>query len=301
MILPTSPELIMTEPVGPAIARLRLHTHLRELRESQGHSASAVAKKMRWSQSKLNRIENGVVTIQPIEVKALLEFYDVRDSTEVERLMDLSEISRERRWWREEKLSQEFKDFVAFESEASGLYGYFALFIPGLLQTPQYAKALSSPAIKEAVADATGMNLTEVRRKRQKTLFDRLDSDRPPTVNMAIDEAVLLRPVGGYEAMAAQLDHLLAVSKRPTVKLTVVPLELGAHGGLGGTFELLEFAGSHDDDVVFIETPADDFLLTDKTKTETFRKIMEDLLSAGMSGPHAAEEISKARRRLRKV
>ena len=226
----------MTEPVGPAIARLRLHTYLRERREAQGHAASAVAKKMRWSQSKLNRIENGVVTIQPIEVKALLEFYDVQDPEEVERLMDLSEISRERRWWREEKLSQEFKDFVAFESEASGLYGYFALFIPGLLQTPQYAQALSSPAIKEAVADATGMNLTEVRRKRQETLFERLDGDHPPTVNMAIDEAVLLRPVGGPEVMAAQLDHLLAVSKRPTVHLTIVPLDLGAHGGLGGTF-----------------------------------------------------------------
>jgi len=289
----------MTEPVGPAIARLRLHTYLRERREAQGHTASAVARKMRWSQSKLNRIENGVVTIQPIEVKALLEFYDVQDPAEVERLMDLSEISRERRWWREEKLSQEFKDFVAFESEASGLYGYFALFIPGLLQTPAYAKALSSPVIKEAVADATGMNLTEVRRKRQETLFARLDSSRPPVLNMAVDEAVLLRPVGGAEVMAAQLDHLLAVSKRPTVHLTVVPLELGAHGGLGGTFELLEFAGSHDDDVVFIETPADDFLLTDKTKTETFRKIMDDLLSSGLSGQHATNEITRARRRLK--
>ncbi|MGW4941456.1 helix-turn-helix domain-containing protein [Actinoplanes sp. NPDC004185] len=289
----------MNEPVGPAIARQRLHTYLRERRETQGHTASAVARKMRWSQSKLNRIENGVVTIQPIEVKALLEFYDVQDPAEVERLMDLSEISRERRWWREEKLSQEFKDFVAFESEASGLYGYFALFIPGLLQTPEYATALSSPVIKEAVADATGMNLTEVRRKRQETLFDRLDSSRPPVLNMAVDEAVLLRPVGGAEVMAAQLDHLLAVSKRPTVHLTVVPLDLGAHGGLGGTFELLEFAGREDDDVVFIETPADDFLLTDKTKTETFRKIMDDLLSSGLSGKHATDEISRARRRLK--
>jgi hypothetical protein len=116
---------------------------------------------------------------------------------------------------------------------------------------------------------------------------------------MAVDEAVLLRPVGGAEVMAAQLDHLLAVSKRPTVHLTVVPLDLGAHGGLGGTFELLEFAGRQDDDVVFIETPADDFLLTDKTKTETFRKIMDDLLSSGLSGKHATDEISRARRRLK--
>jgi hypothetical protein len=288
----------MTEPVGPAIARLRLHTYLSELRESQGHRASVVARKMRWSPSKLNRIENGVVTIQPIEVKALLEFYGINDQTEVERLMELSEISRERRWWREEKLSQEFKDFVAFESEASGLYGYFALFVPGLLQTPDYAKALSSPAIKEAVADTTGMNLTEVRRKRQETLFERLDSNRPPALNMAIDEAVLRRPIGGHEVMAAQLDHLLAVSERKTVNLTVVPFDLGAHGGLGGTFELLEFAGRHDKDVVFIETPADDFLLIGEGRTETFRKIMDDLLSSGLTGEHAVDEIRAARRAL---
>jgi transcriptional regulator with XRE-family HTH domain len=289
----------MIEPVGPAIARQRLHLYLRERRETLELAASAVAKKMRWSASKLNRIENGVVTIQPIEVKALLEVYGVQDPVEVERLMDLSEISRERRWWREEKLSQEFKDFVAFESEASGLYGYFALFIPGLLQTPQYAEALSSPVIREAVADSTGMHLTEVRRKRQETLFDRLDGSRPPTLNMAIDEAVLLRPVGGSQVLAAQLEHLLDVAKRATVHLTVVPLDLGAHGGLGGTFELLEFAGEQDKDVVFIETPADDFLLIDKAKTETFRKIMDDLLASGHSGTDAIREITKARRRLK--
>src|SRR6476619_1770645 len=68
-------EAAMTEPVGPAIARQRLYTYLRERRESLGHPAATVARKMRWSPSKLNRIENGVVTIQPIEVKALLEFY----------------------------------------------------------------------------------------------------------------------------------------------------------------------------------------------------------------------------------
>jgi len=287
----------MTEPVGPAIARQRLHTYLRDRREAQGHTPSAVAKTMRWSQSKLNRIENGVVTIQPIEVKALLEFYGVHDPDEVERLMDLSEISRERRWWREEKLSQEFKDFVAYESEASGLNGYFALFIPGLLQTPAYAQALSSPAIREAVADSTGMDLTEVRRKRQETLFDRLDGDRPPRLMMAIDEAVLLRPVGGDQVMVDQLDHLLEVCERPTVELTVVPLALGAHGGLGGTFELLEFAGKQDENVVFIETPVDDFLLIERAKTETFRKIMDDLLSSGLSGDDATREISTARRR----
>jgi transcriptional regulator with XRE-family HTH domain len=295
----THREVAVTEPVGPAIARQRLHTYLRERRESLGHSASVVARKMRWSQSKLNRIENGVVTIQPIEVKALLEFYGVQDAAEVERLMELSEISRERRWWREEKLSQEFKDFVAFENEAAVLYGYFALFIPGLLQTREYAAEITSPAILEAVEDSTGTNLVEVRRKRQETLIDRLDGGHPPTLHMAIDEAVLLRPVGGSRVMAEQLDHLLEMAKRPTVHLTVVPLRLGAHGGLGGTFELLEFAGRQDEDVVFIETPADDFLLTDKTKTETFRKIMEDLLSSGLSDAEGLKEIRKARRTLR--
>jgi transcriptional regulator with XRE-family HTH domain len=289
----------MIEPVGPAIARQRIHQRLRMLREELDLPAQTVADAMRWSLSKLNRIENGKVTIEPIAVKALLEYYGVDDPGEIDTLMDLSETSRERTWWRDRALSDEFKDFVAYENEASHLYAYQASFVPGLLQTPEYAAAITSVIIGKDVPDPAVTEVVSVRMKRQESLHERLDSEHPPAVSHAIDEAVLLRPVGGDEIMAAQLDHLLAMAARPTVQLTVVPLSLPGHPGLGGNFELLEFAGDKDADIVFIESPTRDFLLKDRKSRQLSRGNMEKLLDAGQYGDQALRTIRKVRRSLR--
>ena len=90
----------MTERVGPALARMRLSNQLREMRHDR--PAADVARAMHWSLSKLNRIENNKVTIQPIEVEALARHYGVADSAEVGRLVELSVASRRRMWWRDE-------------------------------------------------------------------------------------------------------------------------------------------------------------------------------------------------------
>jgi hypothetical protein len=137
-----------------------------------------------------------------------------------------------------------------------------------------------------------------VRIKRQETLVDRLAGPYPPSLSHVIDEAVLLRPVGGYEVMSAQLDHLLAMVERPTIGLTVLPLKQGAHSGLGGTFELLTFSEDDDLDVVFIETTGSDFLLTDKQETETFRLIMKDLLDTDATGDSLKRTVRSARKAL---
>jgi len=289
----------MTQPVGPAIARQRIHHRLRELREERGLPAQRVADAMRWSLSKLNRIENGKVTIEPIAVKVLLEFYGVDDPGEIDTLMDLSETSRERTWWRDRALSDEFKDFVAYENEASRLFAYQGSFVPGLLQTAEYAAAITSVIIGKAADDPAVGEVVAVRMKRQESLHQRLAGERPPTLHHAIDEAVLLRPVGGDRIMAAQLDHLLAMAARPTVHLTVVPLSLPGHPGLGGNFELLEFAGDADADVVFIESPTRDFLLKDRKSRQLSRGTMEKLLAAGRPGAETIRMIREVRASLR--
>src|SRR3954452_20372122 len=120
----------MTEPIGPALARARLSGYLRTLREDQ--PAANVARAMHWSLSKLNRIENKKVTIQPLEVEALARHYGVNDQDEIRRLVELSVASRRRMWWRDEheKLDEDYLTFIAFENDASHLYGYQATFVP---------------------------------------------------------------------------------------------------------------------------------------------------------------------------
>jgi hypothetical protein len=274
----------MSEPVGPAIARVRLSTHLRTLRGDR--PAAEVARAMPRSLSKLNRIENNKVTIQPVEVEALAHHYGVREPAEIRRLVDLSLISRRRMWWRDEHehLDEDFINFIAFENDASHLYGYHASLLPWPLQTPEYALAMTSSILRKPIDDPDVRKVVDVRLKRQETLRDRLDGDFPPRISLAVDEAVLLRPVGGDEVMTAQIDHLVAMAARSEVQVVVLPFRLGVHPGLGGTFELLTFSEDEDLDVVFIETPATGFLLTDAADTTPFREIMDELLATDPAG-----------------
>jgi hypothetical protein len=291
----------MTEPVGPALARIRLSTYFRKLRHER--PAAGVAKAMLWSVSKLNRIENNRVKIEPLEVRALAEHYGITDPAEVDRLVGLSLAARQRMWWREEHTplskvptaDEAYLEFIALENDAAHLYGYQSSFVPPLLQIPRYAEALTSSVIRKPIDDPAVRKLVDVRLRRQETLQSRLDSPRPPSVSLAIDESVLLRPVGSDEVMSAQLDHLLAMNDRPTVRLVVLPLRLGAHPGLGGPFELLTFPLATDPLVVFIETPASDFLLTDEEKTPTFLAIMDSLLRLDSEGRSLAEAVRHAR------
>lgn len=291
----------MTERVGPALARMRLSTYFRDLRGDR--PAADVAKRMLWSVSKLNRIENNQVKIEPNQVRALAGYYGIKNPAEVERLVQLSLDARQRMWWRDERTPMSklpsadvaYLDFIALENDATHLYGYQSSFVPPLLQTQQYAEALTSSAIRKPIGDEAVRKLVDVRLRRQETLLSRLDGPRPPSMSLAIDEAVLLRPVGGDEVMSAQLDHLMEMNDRPTVRLVVAPLRLGAHPGLGGSFELLTFPEATDPAVVFIETPASDFLLTDTTKTTTFRAIMDDLLLLDPDGHGLKDAVRGAR------
>jgi hypothetical protein len=286
----------MTEPVGPALARMRLSKYLSSLRGDA--PAADVARAMHWSLSKLNRVENNKVTIQPIEVQALAAHYGVDDAAEVERLVGLSLASRQRMWWRDEHFAEEFTNFIAFENDATNLLGYQSSFVPPLLQTRAYARALTASIIRRPPDDEAVQQLIDVRLRRQQTFMARLAGAYPPAFSQAIDEAVLLRPVGGADVMAEQLTHLLEMNERATVRLVVLPLGLGAHPGLGGPFELLTFPEDDDLDVVYIETAATGFLLTDEVETRTFRAVMDDLLHES-TGTGLVEAVEKAQGAIR--
>jgi hypothetical protein len=135
----------------------------------------------------------------------------------------------------------------------------------------------------------------QVRLRRQESLLSRLDGDSPPALTFAIDEAVLRRPVGGAAVMAAQLDHLLTMAERPTISLAVIPLGIGGHPGLGGTFDLLEFAGENDIDVLFVESAANDVFIRDAEVAQDFHEFMDVLLSVGLTGDDALREIRDIR------
>jgi transcriptional regulator with XRE-family HTH domain len=285
---------------GPALARERVRSRLKELREKSELSMATVAAHTGWSISKLTRIEKGDVTVQPLEVRALLSYYGVADQDEVAALAGLSQASRARQWYSEHRLAGDFRRFVGYENEAAVINIWQLLFIPGLLQTEEYARAITGLSMRRSPNDKEVMERVKLRMDRQRAFQERLSRPDPPRIVAVIDEAVLRRPVGGPDAMRRQLEHLEGLAANPAAyTIGVTPLDLAHHSGLGGTFELLQFGAKRHDDVLFVEAAAgNDTLSLEPETTKLFRNILQDLLDFGRTGDDALELIRSARAQL---
>jgi transcriptional regulator with XRE-family HTH domain len=283
--------------VGPTIARERVRLRLKELREASELSPASVAAHTGWSISKLSRIENGEVTVQPLEVRALLSYYGVDDEDEVAALARLSQASRARQWYSQHKLARDFRRFVGYESEAATINTWQLLFVPGLLQTEEYARAITALSMRRSPDDDEVRARVKLRMDRQRAFRDRLSKPDPPRIVAVIDESVLRRPVGGSDALGRQLDHLLDLATQERAyTIGVTPLDLVHHSGLGGTFELLQFGAESHTDVLFVEAAAGmDSLTEEPDKTRLFRDIMKDLLDYGRTGKSALDMIRSIR------
>jgi transcriptional regulator with XRE-family HTH domain len=290
-----------SDEVGPKIARANVALRLKSLREGLGLSVAGVAKIMDWSISKLTRIEKGEVSVQPLEVRALLGHYHITDEEVVAELSRLARTSRSRQWYSRHRLAGAFADFVAYENEASQIHTWQLLFVPGLLQTKEYARAITARTLRTDPNDEQVRARVDLRVDRQQALFERQRGENPPKMTMMIDESALRRPTGGREVMARQLDHLLTLAEDPNrFVFGVAPLDLEHHSGLGGSFELLKFAGNTHDDVMFVEAAAGyDFLVFDREVTDRHNALFKDLLDYGRTGDRALQMIRSIRDEMR--
>jgi len=279
--------------VGPTVARELVRSRLKELREASELSPATVAAHTGWSTSKLNRIEKGEVTVQPFELRALLMYYGVDDEDEVAALSRLSQASRARQWYSKHRLEGPFQRFVAYEYEAAVINIWQLLFVPGLLQTEEYAREITALSMRRSPDDREVLSRVKLRMDRQRAFRERLKRPHPPRIVAVIDEAVLRRPVGGPDCLRRQLDHLLEIAQDEVAySIGITPLDLVHHSGLGGTFELLQFETAGHDDVLFVEAAAGtDSLTMEPDMTSLFRNVMQDLKDYGRSGPDALDMI----------
>ena len=278
----------MPDQVGQAVARERLRSRLVELRRLSGLTPDAVTSRTHWSLSKLNRIETGAVTVQPLDAQALLQIYGVHDPGEVTALTDLAIAARRRQWWSGFQLESEVRDFVAYESTAARIIAYQALHIPDLLQTEAYAR-MALTAVAGKPDDPRVQSALELVMRRQTEL------DKRVRLTAVLDGAVLERRIGGGAVMRAQLDRLVEVVAEQQVRLVVVPLAHGMMPGPGGGFELLEFAGTEDPDVVFVESPVRNLLVRDKDVIAGYHDAADTLIDSGLTKDAAIREIRRVR------
>ena len=158
------------------------------------------------------------------------------------------------------------------ESAATLIRTYEGQFIPGLLQTDDYMRAVIGGAQLEESSEEMGRRV-RLRMARQ-TLLTR---EHPPRLWAVVDEAALRRPVGGPEVMRGQLERLIDASKLPNVTLQVLPFAVGAHSGMPGAFSILRFADPELPDVVYLEHLTNAVYLDKRDEVERYLDVMESL------------------------
>lgn len=238
---------------GPAVRRRKLGAELRALRTSAGLTSGEAARLVGWHQSKVSRIETGTSGVKPADVRLLLDVYDVDDPQIRELLLVLSgsgDGDGRHHWWHAYRgvLPPTYRDFISLESQASAMRTLETTVIPGLLQTPEYARAVTKAAL-EGVSEERLDALVEVRLARQGVLH----ADPPLELSAVLDEAVLRREVGGPGVMSRQLIRLTEAARLPQVNLRILPFTAGAHIGVTGPFVIFSFSRTSDLDVVVLD------------------------------------------------
>ena len=235
---------------GPTVRRMQLGARLRSMRIAAGIDRAQAGYAIRGSESKISRMELGRFGFKERDVVDLLRLYGVFDPEEHRRLVALAKEANEPGWWHAygDILTTWFQNYLDLEQAAELIRTYEVQFVPGLLQTDAYARAVIS--LGHATAKPEEVTLRANLRMARKRL---LTSPHAPRLWAVIDEAVLRRPIGGREVLIEQIEALLAATEMPNVRLQVMPFESGGHAAMGGGFSILRFPEQELPDVVYIE------------------------------------------------
>ncbi|MFY1636310.1 helix-turn-helix domain-containing protein [Solwaraspora sp. WMMB335] len=229
---------------------MQLGARLRRLRENKGITREDAGWVIRASESKISRMELGRVGFKERDVDDLLTIYGVTDEQERAELVTLARQSNQPGWWQPygDLLPTWFQYYLDLESAASLIRTYEIQFVPGLLQTEEYARAVIGIGFSEGSAQEVERRVAL--RIARKQVLDQPDA---PRVWAVIDEAVLCRPIGGSKVLRGQIEALAESCERPGVRLQVVRFRSGGHAAAGGAFSILRFPEQELPDVVYLE------------------------------------------------
>jgi transcriptional regulator with XRE-family HTH domain len=273
---------------GPVVQSALLRGELVRLRRESGLTHEQVASDLEWSPSKLIRVEGGRSSITKVDLDALLARYGVTGESTRERLQVLNRASRERAWWDKyrDEVAPIYLSYVGFEAGAAFIRQFQSAFLPGLLQTADYAEAVTVNSV-DAVRVAA---IVDLRLQRQAELAQR---DPQPRQYYVLDEAAVRRHAGiarSPDIMPRQLRHIADKAERDdAVTVQVIPFAAGVHRGLSGPFNMLEFDGNLPN-LLYIDAGRGEFasLFTgDDPRVveyrEDFQLLLEDALSPDRS------------------
>jgi transcriptional regulator with XRE-family HTH domain len=257
---------------GPTVLRILLGAQLRRLREAKRITLEDAGRVIRASHSKISRLETGRVGFKDRDISDLLTFYGVNNEAERTALRSLAQRANAPGWWHDysDVLPAWFEAYVGLEEVATQVRAYEVQFVPGLLQSEDYARAVTLLGHSDELPRDIERRV-RLRMARQAVL----DKPDPPNVWAVVDEAVLRRPAGSPAVMHGQLKHLLDMAQRPNITIQVMPFQAGGHSAAGGPFSILRFAEPDLPDVVYLEQLTSALYLDKPEVVDSYLKVME--------------------------
>ncbi len=259
---------------GPTVVRMTLGAQLRKLREESDISREQAGEAIRASHAKISRLELGRVGFKERDISDLLTLYGVTDPTERERYFNLGRQANSPGWWHRygDLLPPWFEIYLGLEQAASVMRTYQTQFVPGLLQTADYGRAVIRLVHgREAPNDVD--RRVDLRMKRQEVLL----GSGGPVFWTVIDEAALHRPIGGKPVLRAQLERLIEAAERPNITIQILPYEVGGHAAAGGSFTILRFPEADLPDVVYLEQLTSALYLDKRPDVDRYLAVMDQL------------------------
>ncbi|GAB3810328.1 helix-turn-helix domain-containing protein [Micromonospora zhanjiangensis] len=277
----------MAQIASPTVRARRLRRELARLRNRAGLTAEDVARSLDWHRTKVIRIENGHSRLMRKDMQTLFDLYGTSDE-ERESLTALARQAHQKGWW--SAYGDVLPDnYLGFEAEASSISTFESLYVPGLLQTEDYARAIIRAG--RDTADDDEVDRRVAARLARKALLVR---SAPPALWVVLDEAVVRRLVGGPSVMRGQLARLAEACRLPMVELQVLPFAAGAHAAMGGPFTILDYADAAlDPAIVYVDNDTSTMLLEDEKQVLRYRLMFDHLRAKALDPDRSADFLAE--------
>ncbi|MFA1551151.1 helix-turn-helix domain-containing protein [Actinomadura chokoriensis] len=279
----------MTSDDRLSYRRRKIGQALRRYREERNLTQDAAARLVERSPATLSAYENGHRAVRPRDLRQILDHYGITDERERSRLLDLATQGRKDGWWLgyRERTDPFIVDYASLEGDASRIRSFETQVIPGLLQTEEYTKAIFS-AYDSVRPDPRKDGATSFRMARQRIL-----ADAPPQVTWILGEMALRVPVGGREVMKKQLKKILHVTTAPHLSLHVLPLAVGAHPGLDGSFSILDIGADGSTSVVAVHSLVRSWFIDESASVDHYERTYGVLAATALTEPESRNLIEE--------
>lgn len=271
------------------VRQRELGKQLRQLRYQHGLTVEDVAGQLLCSATKVSRLETGMRRPSLRDVRDLCALYNLDERTSTE-LMNLARRAREQGWWTQ-YIDVSFEPYIGLEAEATAITCYSMYYVPGLLQTEEYARALIK-AITPRIDPEVYEQRVEVRLRRQQLL----EQGNRPRYRVLLDEAVLHRRVGGTQVMYAQLSKILEAEKKDQAAVQIIPFDIGAHAAQDSNFVLLEFDEPSASPVIYVEGLTGSRYIDREADVDRYRETVERLRDSALDQHESKHRLNELRR-----